>query len=140
MGVPPRGRVIAVATAMQESSLRNLGHLGERNDHDSLGLFQQRPSQGWGTPKQVTDPIYATNKFYDKLLSISDWQDMPLTRAAQAVQVSAYPDAYAKWESDATVLVRQFGAENPCGTEAGWVLPVAGKFVSGFGPRAGAMH
>lgn len=104
-GIPTRGRVIAVATAIQESSLRNLGDLGANNDHDSLGLFQQRPSQGWGTPLQLQDPIYASNKFYDKLLTIANWEQLPLAQAAQAVQRSAYPDAYARWEVDATALV-----------------------------------
>jgi hypothetical protein len=104
-GIPVRGLVIAVATAIQESSLRNLGDLGQANDHDSLGLFQQRPSQGWGTPDQLTDPVYASNKFYDKLLTIPGWEQLPLTEAAQRVQVSAFPDAYAKHEADATALV-----------------------------------
>ena len=104
-GVPVRGLIVAVATAIQESSLRNLGDLGEANDHDSLGLFQQRPSQGWGTPDQLLDPVYASNKFFDKLLTVPNWQQLPLTEAAQAVQISAYPDAYAKWEADATALV-----------------------------------
>jgi cell wall-associated NlpC family hydrolase len=90
---------------MQESHLENLGDLGARNDHDSLGLFQQRPSQGWGTPAQILDPKYASSKFYTKLLTVKDWQGLPLTVAAQAVQRSAYPDAYAKWEPDATQLV-----------------------------------
>ncbi len=105
MKVPPRGWVIAVATAMQESHLKNLGNLGAQNDHDSLGLFQQRPSQGWGTPAQIMDPTYAATKFYTRLLTVADWQTLPLTAAAQAVQRSAYPDAYAKWEPDATQLV-----------------------------------
>src|SRR5690349_19255116 len=65
--VPRRGWVIAVATAIQESGLRNLGNLADRNDHDSLGLFQQRPSQGWGTPAQLTDPVYAATAFYEAL-------------------------------------------------------------------------
>ncbi|MEM5874189.1 MAG: hypothetical protein QW065_05340, partial [Acidilobaceae archaeon] len=72
-GVPPRGWVIAIATAIQESGLRNLGHLGVRNDHDSLGLFQQRPSMGWGTPEQLQDPVYASTKFYEKLVRCSQW-------------------------------------------------------------------
>ncbi len=104
-GIPPRGLIIAVATALQESSLRNLGDLGEGNNHDSLGLFQQRPSQGWGTAEQIMDPVYASNKFYDKLLTIPGWEQLPVTEAAQAVQASAHPDAYAKWEPDATALV-----------------------------------
>ena len=70
--VPARGWVIALATAMQESGLRNLGDLGAGNDHDSLGLFQQRPSQGWGTPAQVMDPVYATGKFYDKAVTVKE--------------------------------------------------------------------
>jgi hypothetical protein len=100
--IPVRGWVIAVATALQESRLRNLGHLGGRNDHDSVGLFQQRPSQGWGTPAQLLDPRYAAGAFYRRLAAVAGWQRMPLTGAAQAVKRSAYPDAYAKWEPDAT--------------------------------------
>ncbi|AEV86816.1 hypothetical protein ACWT_5798 [Actinoplanes sp. SE50] len=103
--IPRYGWVIAVATAMQESSLRNLGDLGAHNDHDSLGLFQQRPSQGWGTPAQIMQPEYAATQFYQHLLRVDGWQTMTLTRAAQAVQRSAYPDAYAKWQPDAERLV-----------------------------------
>ena len=101
-GIPERGRVIAVAAAYQESSLRNR----QSGDRDSVGLFQQRPSQGWGTAEQIKDPIYASGRFYDALLDVGGWQDLPLTEVAQAVQVSAYPDAYAKWEPQATTLVR----------------------------------
>jgi len=104
-GVPVRGLIVAVATAIQESSLRNLGDLGEANDHDSLGLFQQRPSQGWGTPSQLQNPGYAAATFYRHLRTVTGWQTLPLTDAAQAVQRSAYPDAYAKWEDNATRLV-----------------------------------
>jgi len=78
--IPPRGWVIAIATALQESRLHNLPDLGARNDHDSIGLFQQRPSMGWGTPEQVADPVYATGKFYDKLVAVAGWQTRPLTR------------------------------------------------------------
>jgi len=104
-GVPRQGLIVALMTAMQESSLNNYGYLGDRNDHDSQGLFQQRPSMGWGTVAQVTDPVYAANKFYDVLLRVRNWQNMALTLAAQAVQISAFPYAYAKWEHDATVMV-----------------------------------
>lgn len=104
-GLPIRAAVIAVATAMTESNLYNLGDLGEDNDHDSLGLFQQRPSKGWGTPEQIMKPAYAAGKFYDKLLTVANWQRLPLTVAAQAVQISAYPDAYAEHEPDATAIV-----------------------------------
>ncbi|XVU23409.1 peptidase M23 [Actinoplanes sp. CA-054009] len=99
--VPNPGLVIAVATALQESGLRNL----RGGDRDSIGLFQQRPSQGWGTPKQLSDPAYQTRKFYDKLLTIDGWQSMRLTDAAQAVQISAFPNAYAKHTTSATRLV-----------------------------------
>jgi hypothetical protein len=105
--IPKRGLIIAVATAMQESSLYNLGHLGDRNDHDSLGLFQQRPSMGWGSPEQVTDPVYSATAFYLALQRVPNWESLELTVAAQSVQRSAFPNAYAKWETDATALVQQ---------------------------------
>lgn len=105
MGMPDRAWVIALATAMQESSLTNHGHLGAKNDHDSLGLFQQRPSQGWGTPAQVQDPVYASRKFYEKLRQIPGWEKMRLTDAAQLVQRSAFPEAYQKHEGNAKALV-----------------------------------
>ncbi|MFC6021102.1 hypothetical protein ACFP2T_33630 [Plantactinospora solaniradicis] len=104
-GLDERAAVIAVGTSLQESKLENLGHLGDRNDHDSLGLFQQRPSSGWGSPDQITDPEYSTTAFLDGLKQVDGWHDMPLTDAAQKVQVSAYPDAYAKWENQAADLV-----------------------------------
>ncbi|MEV0714943.1 M23 family metallopeptidase [Asanoa sp. NPDC050611] len=145
--VPPKGWVIAVATAMQESSLTNHGYLGARNDHDSLGLFQQRPSQGWGTPKQVQDPVYASRKFYQKLVKVRGWERMPLTEAAQDVQRSAFPDAYAKHEPDAAEIVNLLadGAARAAGADAalacttmgevaasGWTTPVKAGLVSGF--------
>ncbi|GIL25493.1 M23 family metallopeptidase [Actinocatenispora comari] len=99
--VPQRGWVIAVATAIQESSLHNL--VG--GDRDSVGLFQQRPSQGWGTPTQLHTPTYAATAFYRALQRVPGWQHLSLTAAAQAVQNSAFPDAYAQWASDATRLV-----------------------------------
>lgn len=107
MKMPKRALIIAVATAMQESSLTNHGHLGANNDHDSLGLFQQRPSQGWGTPKQIMDPRYAARKFYEKLMKVKRWWELPLTKAAQAVQVSAYPNRYADDEEDAKLIVNE---------------------------------
>ena len=107
-GMPERAAVISIATSLQESKLENLGHLGDANDHDSLGLFQQRPSSGWGSPEQITDPEYATTAFLKGLKQVDGWQDMPLTRAAQTVQVSAYPDAYAQWEQQAADLVAQY--------------------------------
>lgn len=101
-GLPAQASVIAIATAMQESSLTNLGG----GDRDSAGLFQQRPSQGWGTYAQVTDPTYAANKFYDTLVKVPGWQNLSVTAAAQAVQRSAFPAAYAKWVAMATAAVQ----------------------------------
>jgi len=156
MNVPPRGWVIAVATALQESRLQNLPHLGDANDHDSLGVFQQRPSQGWGTPEQLADPAYQARKFYEKLLTIPGWERLPLTVAAQRVQVSAFPDAYAKHEPLATKVVDALtgGAGRAAGAEAalrcaaageisasGWTVPVHGSVVSGFRtPQRPAHH
>ncbi|NJP32658.1 hypothetical protein [Micromonospora thermarum] len=106
-GMDERAAVVAIATALQESKLVNLGHLGERNDHDSQGLFQQRPSSGWGTVEQITDPEYSTMAFLKGLKQVDGWQDMPLTEAAQTVQVSAYPFHYAQWETQAADLVAE---------------------------------
>jgi hypothetical protein len=107
-GMDERAAVIAIGTSLQESKLENLGHLGDANDHDSLGLFQQRPTSGWGTPEQITDPEYSTMAYLKGLKQVDGWQDMPLTQAAQTVQVSAYPDAYAQWETQAADLVAQY--------------------------------
>ena len=101
-------QVIALATAMQESSLRNIAF----GDRDSVGLFQQRPSAHWGTKQQIMNIDYAARAFFGGatsptrgvargLLDISGWQRLPLTEAAQAVQISAHPTAYAKWEPSA---------------------------------------
>ncbi|MEV4663777.1 hypothetical protein AB0J85_17735 [Micromonospora echinofusca] len=106
-GMDERAAVVSIATALQESKLENLGHLGDRNDHDSQGLFQQRPSSGWGTVEQITDPEYSTMAFLKGLKQVDGWQDMPLTEAAQTVQVSAYPDHYAQWEQMAADLVAE---------------------------------
>jgi hypothetical protein len=107
LGFDERAAVVAVATAMQESTLNNFGHLGARNDHDSQGLFQQRPSSGWGSPAQITNPEYATTAFLRALERVDGWRQMPLTGAAQTVQVSAYPYHYAKWEQEAAELVQE---------------------------------
>jgi len=105
MKLSPRAEVLAVACSLQESKLLNLGNLGNRNDHDSLGLFQQRPSAGWGTPSQLTNPDYAAKAFYKALKSVSNFESRSLTDAVQRVQVSAFPYAYAKWEKMASDLV-----------------------------------
>jgi hypothetical protein len=106
MGLPPRAWTIAVATSLQESNLHNIGHLGASNDHDSLGLFQQRPSTGgWGTAEEIQDPHHASAKFLERLVKLPGWDQMPLTKAAQKVQVSAYPDHYAKHEAQAGDMI-----------------------------------
>ena len=99
-GVPERAVTVALATALQESKLNNL----DGGDRDSVGLFQQRPSQGWGTPTQIADPRYAAGRFYSALLRVHNWQRLSITAAAQAVQHSAVPTGYAKWASDASIL------------------------------------
>ena len=116
LGVPDQGIVIALAAAAQESGLRNL-HDG---DLDSLGLFQQRPSQGWGTPEEVLDPVRAATAFFGGetspnsgrtpgLLDITGWESMTVTQAAQSVQHSAHPDHYAKWEAQARAWLSELG-------------------------------
>jgi cell wall-associated NlpC family hydrolase len=113
MRLPARAAVIAVATAMTESGLINLTR---PSGGGSLGLFQQRPSQGWGTPPQLTDPVYAATAFYRHLVKIPHWQQLTLAAAAQAVQRSAHPGAYARWQALALALVATFaGAGAACG-------------------------
>ncbi|MET8469659.1 heavy metal transporter [Streptomyces sp. NPDC006422] len=99
-GMPERAVTIALATALQESGLRNIEH----GDRDSLGLFQQRPTKGWGTAEQIMDPAYASERFYAHLEQVPGYSRLPLTAAAQRVQRSGFPQAYAKHEPDATLL------------------------------------
>jgi hypothetical protein len=99
-GLPDHAVTIALATALQESKLHNLAG----GDRDSVGLFQQRPSQGWGTPQQLADPRYTAGKFYDHLMNVAGWETMEVTQAAQSVQRSADASAYAKWEDEARTL------------------------------------
>lgn len=169
-GVPARGWVIAVATAMQESTLYNrantrvpasmaLPHQGAGHDHDSVGLFQQRPSppdgQGsWGPVADLMDPAKAARKFYTALKAVPGWEQLPLTVAAQRVQRSAYPNAYAKHEPRAAQLVNAVtggAASSGTGvdgcaepgqvTAGGWTAPAKGaKVGSPFGPRDGRLH
>jgi hypothetical protein len=103
MGLPVRAEVIALATAWQESNLINMSG----GDRDSVGLFQQRPSMGWGSYSQVHNPLYATEQFYDALTAVPGWETMPLTVVAQTVQQSAFGWAYARWEQFADNLVAQ---------------------------------
>ncbi len=98
--LPTRAVTVGLATAMQESELRNL----DGGDHDSAGLFQQRPSQGWGSFDEVTDPVYAADAFFTALVTVERWQHLPVTVAAQTVQRSAYPDAYQQHADEAKIL------------------------------------
>ena len=113
-GLPARAASIALATAMQESKIRNISH-GDQAGPDSRGLFQQRPSQGWGTAEQVMDPYHASNAFYDALVKVPGYQSLEITDAAQRVQRSAYPDAYAQHE----VMARAFASSLSGQTAAG---------------------
>lgn len=108
-GLPARAVTIALATAFQESRLYNIRY----GDRDSIGLFQQRPSQGWGTRKQIMDPVYATNRFYDGLVRVEGYRDLRITEAAQRVQRSAFPEAYAQHESAARALASALSGESP---------------------------
>lgn len=164
MNLPPRGWVVAVATAMQESGLRNyansgvpssmaLPHEAVGHDHDSVGLFQQRPhppegAGSWGTVRELMTPATSARKFYNALLKVGGWQSMPLTRAAQRVQRSAYPSAYADDEAPAGRLVDALSGgaartainaptAGKCATRdqvtaGGWVRPVNADVGSGF--------
>jgi len=111
LGLPDHAVTIALAAAFQESELHNL----PGGDLDSLGLFQQRPSQGWGTASQIMTPRYAALAFYRHLALVRGWQDMSVTAAAQAVQRSGAPDAYAQWEPAARLLAEVFTGEVAAG-------------------------
>ncbi len=107
--LPARATTIALVTALQESKLRNLDY----GDRDSLGLFQQRPSQGWGSESQVMDPEYAADKFFDALVKLDDYRAMDIGAAAQEVQRSGFPDAYDKHEPRARVLASALMGYSP---------------------------
>jgi hypothetical protein len=108
-GLPARAASIALATAFQESKLENIDY----GDRDSIGLFQQRPSQGWGTEEQILDPVYATNAFYDALLEVDGYQEMRITEAAQVVQRSGYPEAYEEHAEGARALASALTGYSP---------------------------
>jgi hypothetical protein len=110
-GMPDHAVTVALAASLQETQLRNLSY----GDLDSVGLFQQRPSQGWGTSAQIMDPNYAASAFYDHLAQVPGWQTMAVTEAAQRVQQSATPDAYANWETEARSLATALTGEVPAG-------------------------
>jgi peptidoglycan DL-endopeptidase CwlO len=120
--LPPRAWQVAIQAGMTESGLRNLNY----GDRDSLGIFQMRPSMGWGTPAQVTDPAYAVNKFYDVLERVPNWKEQRPGDSAQDVERSAFPDRYHRWEAMAAHLIANVGqVQDPtgCGQGVGNLLP-----------------
>ncbi|MCZ7416709.1 MULTISPECIES: heavy metal transporter [unclassified Streptomyces] len=137
-GLPERAVTIGLATAMQESGLRNIDY----GDRDSVGLFQQRPSQGWGDAEQIMDPVYAAGKFYDHLVEVPGYTELPLTVAAQRVQRSAYPDAYAKHEPRAGRLTEALTGKRAAAlyctgiaaTKAGDAGAMRSRLLKEFGP------
>ncbi|MFJ2113321.1 hypothetical protein ACIOEX_15780 [Streptomyces sp. NPDC087850] len=138
-GLPERAVTIALATALQESALRNLDY----GDRDSLGLFQQRPSKGWGSAAQIQDPVYSAGEFYDHLVKVPGYSRLPLTEAAQRVQRSGFPQAYAKHEPDATLLAAALTGRSaaslscsaPNSGMAGDPAKVRAALVRDFGPE-----
>jgi hypothetical protein len=138
-GLPGRAATIGIATAIQESKLVNL----PGGDRDSLGLFQQRPSQGWGTPAQIRDPVYASNAFYDVLVKVEGYENLPITKAAQTVQRSAFPSAYADHEPEARILASALTGYSPggltCSLSKVGALPVQSADAGGMTPRARAV-
>lgn len=146
-GLPPRAASIALATAMQESKLRNIGH-GDQAGPDSRGLFQQRPSQGWGTEDQVMDPYYAVNAFYDALVKIPDYETLEITDAAQRVQRSAYPRAYAQHEDLGRFFASGLTGQSPeavhctlrASDSAGDAGAVSAELDKAYGPLGGIVE
>ena len=139
--LPARAASIAMATVYQETGIRNLDY----GDRDSVGLFQQRPSQGWGTPEQLTDPHYAAGKFYDALVKIKNWKTGDINDIAQKVQRSGHPEAYRDHEEDARVLASALTGHSPaaltcldrdrCGRERTGASPVAAEELREAGHR-----
>jgi len=127
--MPHHAVTVAIATALQESGLRNL----PGGDRDSAGLFQQRPSQGWGTYAEVTDPVQASRAFYARLRQVPAWENLDVARAAQAVQHSADPAAYAQWEPLARAVAAALTGEQPA------ALSCQGVSVQGPGGDVGAL-
>ncbi|WP_432094138.1 hypothetical protein [Streptomyces sp. bgisy100] len=139
-GLPERAITIALATAMQESGLRNIDY----GDRDSVGLFQQRPSQGWGNGRQIRDPVYSAGRFYEHLVKVPGYSRLPLTVAAQKVQRSGFPQAYAKHEPNASLLAAALTGRMPgafsCRTPPADGRPgdpagVRAQLVREFGPE-----
>lgn len=146
-GVGQAGQLVALMTALQESTLRNLAnsdvgesmglpHDGEGSDHDSVGLFQQRPSMGWGTVKELMDPSTSAGRFYERLKTVEGWESMSPGQAAQKVQVSAFPDAYGRWEPAAKSLLSALSGVKCSSSEPG----AGGPAVGATGSRAAIVN
>lgn len=146
-GLPPRAASIALSTAMQESKLRNIAH-GDQAGPDSRGLFQQRPSQGWGTEDQVMDPYYAANAFYDALVRVPGYESLEITDAAQRVQRSAFPSAYAQHEDMGRSFASGLSGQTPEAVQctlrssgsAGDAGAVAAALGRAYGPLGSAVE
>lgn len=110
-GLPARAASIAIATVYQETGIRNLDY----GDRDSVGLFQQRPSQGWGSVEELMDPYYATRKFYDALVKVDGWQSADINDVAQEIQISGHPEAYRQHERNARVIASTLTGHSPAG-------------------------
>jgi murein DD-endopeptidase MepM/ murein hydrolase activator NlpD len=144
-GLGERAALIGIMTARTESRMYNYANFTVEEslqydydrigqDHDSVGIFQQRPSSGWGSVRDLMSPEYAAGKFYDKLVTINDWDTMDPGAAAQAVQISAFPDAYSRYQSIAEKVVAAFASHVTCiAVSSEWTHPVpAGALWSGF--------
>jgi hypothetical protein len=137
--LPRQAVTIALAAALQESQLQNLDY----GDRDSVGVFQQRPSQGWGTTAELEDPVYATTKFFAALVRVPGYVKMPVDRAAQDVQHSADGYAYGQWTEVATLLAGYFTGAPQAGVSC-WYTPAAQPNLAGalrqltgtFGPQS----
>lgn len=137
LGLPDHAVTVALAAALQESQLHNLPY----GDRDSLGLFQQRPSQGWGTATEIQTPSYAAAAFFRALTRVDGWEALPITVAAQRVQRSGAPTAYAQWEPEARALAIALTGESAAGLSCRFSLPraldPAPAITSGLGNEVG---
>jgi hypothetical protein len=137
LGLPDHAVTVALAAALQESRLRNLPY----GDRDSLGLFQQRPSQGWGTSAEILTPSYAAAAFFRELTRVAGWATLPITVAAQEVQRSAAPSAYAQWEPQARALAKALTGQTEAGLSCRFSLArshdPAPAFVASMGNELG---
>ncbi len=145
-GLPARAASIAIATAVQESRLENIDY-GDDAGPDSRGLFQQRPSQGWGTQEQIMTPLYAAGAFYDALVQIPGYEALPITEAAQRVQRSAYPAAYADHEPEGRAFASALTGNSPAAldctlrqpSDSGDARTVSASAEEIFGPLGGVV-